>query len=196
MADATVPFKRIPINHKETTVYALVDAEDYPVLSRHTWHLTGPKLYPATFLELENGKRRLLSLHRMIMGGVADLDHINMDIMDARKANLRKATYQQNGWNKPKTSKCRHGKPMSKYKGVTPYKSKSFGDGWQVIIKLTKKGESPTKFVRLKPFKTEEEAALAYNEEVVKHRGEYAWLNQLPPQNSDIVKSEPKDCKV
>ena len=51
---------------------------------------------------------------------------------------------------------------------------------FRVIIKLTKKGETPARFVRKGPYGTELEAAKAYNEEIVKHRGPFAWVNPLP----------------
>jgi len=176
----------------------LIDDEDYPVISRHSWVATNADdganphkpSYALTTLNTWEGKKKTVMMHNMILGFGTQIDHRNQNTLDNRKENLRDATYQQNGWNKGKTRKCRHGEPKSKYKGVTPYKSKYFGDGWQVIVKLTGKGVKPAKFVRLKPFKTEVEAAIAYNTEIVKHRGEYAWLNPIPElactQNSDI----------
>jgi hypothetical protein len=51
---------------------------------------------------------------------------------------------------------------------------------WRVLIKLNKKCEKPDRFIRLGPFDSELEAARAYNEEIVKHRGQFAWVNPLP----------------
>ncbi len=58
--------------------------------------------------------------------------------------------------------------------------SKRNGEHWIVRFKLTAKGVKPAKFVQLGPFHNETDAARAYNEEIVKHRGEWAWLNILP----------------
>jgi len=167
---------------------ALVDNEDHPVISRHSWAVTysegnasdHKKSYVLTTLNTVGNGKKTVMMHNLIMGFGKTVDHINNDGLDNRKENLRFATYQENGWNVPKRSKCRHGEPKSKYKGVSPYKSKRFGDGWQVIIKLTKKLEKPAKHVRFGPFKTELEAAVAYNEEIVKYRGNFAWLNPIP----------------
>lgn len=163
---------------------ALCDDEDYSLLVRFIWYM-GSELrnvnggYPCCFMYGRKNTRKQVFMHQMVMSGAIGVDHINQNKMDNRKENLRLVTHQQNGWNVGKRMRCRHGIPKSQYKGVSPYKSQSFGDGWQVIIKLTKKYEKPAKHVRLGPFKTEKEAARAYNAEVVKHRGEYAYLNQL-----------------
>lgn len=161
---------------------ALIDEEDYPVVVRHSWVYTSgqKKAYAVTTLNATEGSKKTIMMHNLILGFSRHLDHINGNTLDNRKGNLRPATYQQNGWNTRKRAICRHGATKSQYKGVSPYKSQSFGDGWQVIIKLTKKYEKPARHVRLGPFRTETEAAIAYNEEIVKHRGEFAWLNEIP----------------
>lgn len=55
-------------------------------------------------------------MHRVIMGTEEGkvIDHINGNGLDNRKANVRFATVQQNGWNKRK----QWGDYSSKYKGV------------------------------------------------------------------------------
>lgn len=171
---------------------ALCDDEDYPLLSRFTWYM-GSELknekggYPCCFIYGKNNTRKQIFMHQLVMAGFMS-DHIDQDKMNSQKNNLRIATHQQNGWNVGKTRRCRHGVPKSQYKGVSPYKTKSF-DGWQVIIKLTKKDVKPAKHIRLGPFKTELEAAKAYNAEIVKHRGEWAWLNPISDNVVNLDKS-------
>lgn len=52
----------------------------------------------------------------------------------------------------------------------------------RVNIKTSKKGEKPATHVRLGPFDSEIEAAKAYNREIVKLRGKFAWVNPLPEE--------------
>jgi hypothetical protein len=172
--------KEIHIISKGKTFIALVDDEDYPVISRHHWNIMfiGKQNRPYAFTRFytdddkKNGKTFLM--HHMIMGSSRQHDHINGNSLDNQKSNLRPATYQQNGWNKGKQS--RRDKPSTSiYKGV--FKSK---DGWRVQIKTTMKGVKPAKFVRMGPFQEEIEAARAYNEKIVELRGEWAWVNPLP----------------
>jgi hypothetical protein len=161
---------------------ALCDDEDYALLVRFKWYM-GSEIsrggYPCCFMYGRMNTRKQVFMHQLVMSGAIGVDHINHNKLDNRKENLRLVTHQQNGWNVGKRVRCRHGAPKSQYKGVSPYKSAKFGDGWQVIIKLTKKNEKPARHVRLGPFKTEIEAAMAYNAEIVKHRGEYAWVNPV-----------------
>ena len=163
----------------------LVDADDYPILSRHSWYINYSKEKPYCITKLKTDQStiwRCIFMHHMILGGGSQTDHRDGNTLNNQKHNLRPANHQQNGWNTGKRKRCRHGEPKSQYKGVSPYKTKSF-DGWQVIIKLTKKGERPAKHKRLGPFKTELEAAMAYNAEIVKIRGAWAWQNPISAES-------------
>lgn len=174
--------KEIPINHKGEVLYALCDDEDYPLLSRHCWYIrsaTSGVIYATTTLMANIGQRKLVYMHNMILPGDG-VDHVSRNKLDNQKDNLRKATYQQNGWNKGKNKSTRGKPPSSQYKGVVRCVGAKGNVYWRVIFKLSKKGEKPERIARLGPFATEIEAAKAYNEEVVKHRGEWAWLNPLP----------------
>jgi hypothetical protein len=169
--------KELPLKGGEV---ALVDDEDYPLLSRYMWQQAGNAGYAVTTMQTITGKNHTIYLHKLVVGGFSVLDHINLDPLDCRKENLRRATPQENGWNKGKPRSCRHGKSSSQFKGVqmavkvdgTPY--------WGVIIKTSKKGEVPNRYVRLGPFSTEIEAAKAYNAKIVELRGEWAWVNPIP----------------
>jgi hypothetical protein len=159
---------------------ALVDDEDYPLLSRFKWQRAGKPGYAVTTIEFTDGSNRTVYLHRLVVGGFCRIDHINLNVLDCRQKNLRRATMQQNGWNKGKNKSVR-GKPASsQYKGVVRCIGARGNVYWRVIFKLSKKGEKPEKIVRLGPFSTEIKAAKAYNIEVAKHRGEWAWLNPIP----------------
>lgn len=176
----------IPWNDEVFTV--LVDDDAYVLLSRHTWYImfSGPKKKPYAFAELyskpkgEKRVKRMFYMHQIISGSFSQTDHANGNTLDNQFENLRPATYQENGWNTRKRMVTCTGKaPTSIYKGVSLCHRADGTPYWRVIIKLSKKGEVPSRFVRLGPFDTEIEAALAYNEEVVKHRGDWACLNQI-----------------
>lgn len=161
---------------------ALVDEEDYPVAVRHSWVYTkGQKRpYVVTTLNATEGSKKTIMLHNLLLGFSRYLDHIDGNTLNNCKSNLRPATVQENGWNKGKPKGGRFGQFNSQYKGVSKHVGRAGNVYWRVIIKLSKKGEVPARFARLGPFDTEIEAARAYNEEVVKHRGKFAWVNPLP----------------
>lgn len=160
---------------------ALVDDEDYPLLSRYEWQRAGSNGYPVTTIQTITGKRHTIYMHRFIVGGFSMCDHINLSPLDNRKDNLRRATYQQNGWNTGKPKSCRHGKPTSQYKGVSyrPLKGK---DRWFAGLKHVAPGahKNTGVMIRIGYFDNEEDAARAYNKKVRELRGEWAWVNPLP----------------
>lgn len=167
----------------------LVDADDYPMLSRHGWYInwSGDKPYCITKLKTDQSSIwRCIFIHHLILGTAAEIDHKDSNPLNNQKHNLRPATRQENGWNQVKRQITCTGKPpSSQYKGVSKYANTKGEDLWRIIIKLTKKNEVPAKFFRRNGFKTEVEAAIYYNEEIVKLRGRWAWINQIPLSNSE-----------
>lgn len=157
---------------------ALVDDEDYPLLSRFTWSVVGT--YPCFWHHIQrraDGSTHI-QMHKLVTGGINLVDHIDGNRFNNQKSNLRPVTVQQNAWNKGKNKAGPHGKPCSsQYKGVMRIK-----DEWRVRIKTTMKGVKPAKFIDGGPFKNELEAAKFYNCHIVKLRGEYAWVNPLPDE--------------
>lgn len=92
------------------------------------------------------------------------VDHINGNGLDNRKENLRNCTFEQNQWNVPKSKRG-----AVKYKGV----SMNYMGRFQVVVSVKNRS------VYLGIFKTEEDAAEAYDEYVTKHRGEFALTNKM-----------------
>lgn len=172
--------KKIQLQTGETT---LVDDEDYEFLSRFKWRYGGQ---PHRKYVVASGDRMEKSqvtyyMHTLILGGRMG-DHADGNTLDNRKANVRVCTVQENGWNKGKPKGCRHGKPTSKYKGVRKVESKAKGTRWLAFFKHVEPGahKSTGRTIYIGYFPTEIEAAKAYNREIVKYRGEFAWLNPIP----------------
>jgi hypothetical protein len=165
--------KLIPINHKDKIVYAKVDDEDYAMLSRHTWCIvSASRGYAGTFIEMGHGKRKLLVMHRMILGGTNQIDHRNNDPLDNQKDNLRTATRNENEWNKAKFKTAKGKPPTSKYKGVSLQ-----GGRWEAKIMRNKV------LYNLGSFKNEEDAARAYNKKAKELSADYSWFNPVPEIN-------------
>lgn len=108
-------------------------------------------------------------MHRFIMGLETPgfVDHINHDKLDNRRENLRIANHSTNQAN----SIMRGG--TSQYKGVMRLKRVRTGNTWRARIKVA--GVN----IYLGYYKTEREAALAYNRAAVKHFRKYALLNDV-----------------
>lgn len=148
--------KRIPLNHG---FYALVDDADFAELSKYSWHYKQGYAVRTENYYKEDGNRscRTIRMHRELLNTPPgyDTDHANCDKLDNRRANLRVATRQQNAANQRATSG---------YKGVY----KQFGR-WKVML--------ARKYIGL--FKTDVEAARAYNKAALERYGEFARLNDV-----------------
>lgn len=123
-------------------VEIVFDDNDSQLVQSHKWYLLGG--YAVTYIKQPNGKRKVLSMHRLFMGQPEgmDIDHINRIRTDNRRCNLRICTRGENLKNKAKQGKS------SQYKGVTFSRGK-----WQVVIRDGKK------LKWLGYFSTEDEAA-------------------------------------
>ncbi len=112
-----------------------------------------------------DGKRKNQRLHRLIMNLTdrnLEVDHINGNKLDNRRSNLRIVTRFQNAKNVGP-----HKDKKGPYKGVY-YKSKNT---FRVVIQAD--GVTHRRF----GFRTEEEAARAYDELAKQLHGEFAYLN-------------------
>lgn len=160
--------------HKKTAknlgFIAVVDDDDYERISKYKWSLSIRKtrMY-AMRSEGPRGNNKKYYMHREIINieeGM-DVDHINGNGLDNRKENLRVVSRQDNLRN---MRNIRGG--SSKYKGVYLY-SERLRKPWMAMIRINKRGKY------LGYYKTEEEAALAYNKAAIEHFGEMAKLNDV-----------------
>ncbi len=144
---------------------ALVDDDDYERLSMLKWSATVKKtnIYASVYVAGKNKR-----MHRIIMNAPPELqvDHIDGNGLNNQKSNLRLCTNSQNSMNKGK----RNENTSSKYKGVYYVKAaKSYR------AEIQKDGKKKV----LYGFKTQEEAALAYNKAAIELHGEFARLNVI-----------------
>lgn len=140
--------------------FALVDDEDYERVNSLKW-------YVDTCGYARNDTiGRCRRMHNLVMGEKG-VDHINRDKLDNRRTNLRKASQRQNTYNN--SNGC-YGK--SQYKGVQ-YLERNAHRKW---VALARK-DGKIKIAGY--FRTETEAALAYNRLAVELYGEFAYLNNI-----------------
>jgi len=151
-------YRLIPLTQGQNT---LVDASDYDWLMQWNWCIYKTrrgKLYANRW----KGTTRIW-MHREILGCSIDkeTDHQNGNSLDNRRFNLREASRPQNAKNR---------KPNKghKLKGVRWHEE---GNGWQARIHCNGKSK------HLGLFKTEKEAAEAYDEAAKRLHGEFARLN-------------------
>ena len=121
----------------------------------------------ARFAVYFNKKGSHYRLHRFILKefGKNHVDHINGDTLDNRECNLRIVTPAQNAMNKRKRKKT-----SSKYKGVKWNKRTGVYEA---------KICHQYKDYYLGSFKTEKEAALAYNKKSLELHGEFGNRNVI-----------------
>ena len=150
--------KEILLPEGKTT---LVDDEDYEYLNQWKWSFIKAKNTDyARRVYRAKGKHFTIKMHRLIMNCPDGLqvDHKDHNGLNNQKSNLRICTKQQNRFNSQKEINC-----SSKYKGVSI--SKGF-------IKASIGGGG--KLINLGYFKTEIEAAKAYDKEALRIYKEFA----------------------
>ena len=145
-----------------SNVYVLVDDDDFKELSKYKWYYHPTRHYQSAYI---NSQR--VSLHRYIMTinnyNIENLsiDHINGNVLDNRKDNLRICKHFENTKNRKLQKNNKSG-----YKGVeirnNKYRVRLFCNGNRVYHKT---------------FDNPIDAAKAYDEQAKKYFGEFANLN-------------------
>jgi hypothetical protein len=144
----------------------VVDDDDFELLFKTKWHaVQSPNGYAAARSEsaFPSGHITVL-MHRQIMRPENNqvVDHIDHNTLNNQKSNLRICSQQQNCFNRRK----QYG--VSKYKGV--HWSKQY-NLWEARIWYSGKS------TYLGRFKSEIEAAEAYNKAAKEIHGNFSYLN-------------------
>jgi len=146
---------------------AIVDVEDFDYLNQFKWCFNAgyamrriPNPVPKT-----KPRQIWVLMHRVVNKTPVGLmtDHINGNILDNRKKNLRSSTHQQNHFNRSP-----HKNTKSIFKGVcTTHNSGK----WRAYIKVGEKQK------HLGLFEYEIDAAKSYDSAALEYYGEFAHLN-------------------
>jgi len=156
--------KKVKLNNGR---YALVDDLDYWRLKEWKWRavISGRTIYSNRNDRTGDNQKTIL-MHRFILG-LTDrnihVDHIDGNGLNNQRSNLRPCTAAENCMNKRPSKSS-----ISKYKGVRLNIAKGI---YEAGI------HTNTKFTLIGVYKTEIEAALAYDAYVAIEHGEFAWLN-------------------
>jgi hypothetical protein len=136
----------------------IIDKADYELVRQYRWGLCFGCPYSYT---------PKMKLSRFLMGVLGDknieVDHINRNILDNRRSNLRLANRSQNG--------CNRGLQKNNTSGYRGVSWSAEGNQWVAYIKHHKKS------IRIGRYDTKEEAARAYNKKAIELHKEFAVLN-------------------
>lgn len=146
-------------------IIIMVDNEDYERLRKSNWHHHKQGYSQRSKWNTEKKKPETVYLHREIMDvpKSMQIDHINRNVYDNRKKNLRVVKTIDNLVNR-KFKK----EPQSKYRGV--YKKRN-----RFVANCFSEG----KRFYCGSYGTEEEAAIAYNQKMFELFGEDAYQNEI-----------------
>lgn len=151
----------------------IVDLADADLIAGFEWRLAGAK--ERRYVLAQRG-RMLIYLHRLIVGAGPDelVDHVNRDTLDNRSCNLRVATKSQNGANR--VADRRRAGTTSRHKGVSWNRERR---RWRAYIHMDGKTRA------LGAFRSEDDAARAYNAAALATWGRFARLNDVPDREDE-----------
>jgi hypothetical protein len=141
---------------------AIVDDEDYGVLSKHKWSLSeNPSAHRVRKYAVRMSGGKFIKMHRLLMNPPHGfvVDHINGNGLDNRRCNLRVCSQRENSSNS-------ENKRNGPYRGIGRMRN-----SWQAFIGINYKK------VHLGTFKTPEEAAMAYDKASRSRDGKFARTN-------------------
>lgn len=147
-------------------IVTIVDDDDFEELSKYNWQAR-IQTYTGLFRAKRHGIPKEVDMARQIMNCPVgmEVDHINGDLLDNRKENLRICTHRQNMCNRRLQRNNTTG-----YRGVATIDG---GNRYYAQIYLNRKK------IHIGSFKDPKDAAIAYNEAAKQHYGEFAKLNEV-----------------
>jgi len=145
--------------------FAKIDDDDFEKISFCKWNFNCGY---ADGNKRVDGKFKHIKMHRVILCAPKGyyVDHINHDMLDNRKENLRICTSSQNVGNSVLSKRSKTG-----FKGV--YYGPSYSKQKPYMAHICKN----RKLIHLGMYATIEEAAEAYNKKAIELFGEFANLN-------------------
>lgn len=161
---------RIEIIKNGITYEVLYDECDHMTISIGGWYITNDGYLRSSSKSSMHPKSTLLHRHLLkVSDRSICVDHINRNKLDNRRSNLRLCTISDN---------CKNRTPRgrSKYLGVT-VKNKSIKKNGDLSVHIYAQINTRGRSIHLGKFKTEEEAAHAYDAAAKIHHGEFANLN-------------------
>lgn len=148
----------------------IVDEADYPLAASRVWHPQQGKAgsHYAAVTRTVNGRQVKCYLHREIVGASRGqrVDHVNGNGLDNRRENLRLCSNADNMRN----MRVSQARGSSRFKGVSWFVRHEL---WRAYIVVDYKQ------IHLGYFKSEHEAAEAYNAAARERFGKFARLNEL-----------------
>jgi len=156
---------------KHPNTFTMVDDEDYEYLNQWKWCLNEDGY--ATRMRQRSGVSKCIIMHREITKVPIGMfiDHKNGNRIDNQKENLRICTISENSMNR--AAWLSRDLPKGVYQRVK-------GGRFQAQIKVNKKN------IWLGQFDTVLDAANAYDEQAKKYHGEFARLNSLEINKTNI----------
>ena len=158
----------LELSTREGTPF-LISKSDHEKICRLSWDISTTKHGKKYVTGYRKRLKRFVRLHRFIMDEEDPevvIDHINSNGVDNRRTNLRKASYQQNSFNRVVSTRSSTG-----IKGV--FYDKERGK----YVARIQVGET---YKNLGRFDTVEEAAKAYAAAAEKHYKEFARHTEVP----------------
>lgn len=145
---------------------AVVDAEDFEELNKYNWQAR-VQTYTGLFRAKRSENKKEIDMAREIMNCPPGLevDHINGDLLDNRRCNLRICTHGENMRNRRLQRNNTSG-----YRGVHYFKR----DG-RYVAYIYLNGQK----IHIGSYKTGIDAAMAYNAHARDLHGEFARLNDI-----------------
>jgi len=179
------PFRKIPLGQG---LFTILDPDLYYTINTLHWSARRNSncIYAVRFQNDPGQKPKIISMHREIFFNCSPaqlsdfprsalVDHKNRNTLDNRRDNLRIATHSQNQFNKSKTSQ----KTSSKFVGV--YLDKTY-HLW--AARISHHGKS----LWLGRFKSEAEAARAYDRAAIQYHADFARLNFSRDEYTNDIK--------
>lgn len=142
--------------------FALIDSADAVEVGRYSWSIDSTGAYARRGVQDADGRTKTIFMHRELTKAPPgmEVDHVNRDGLDNRRANLRLCTPSQNQRNRGKDRSNSSG-----FKGVSHYKRNG---RWRATITIH------GKFLHIGLYDTPEEAHAAYCAAAATLHGEFA----------------------